>query len=106
MAAAIRPVAATAQWADWRRVRRSTLLVRGAESRRAVTTMIAAWRTAATTPKVVYDRATRHDAHLNISRPPGGTPGWNPETCDPDGHPPPAAGANTQEAAPAADRYG
>jgi len=33
MAAAIRPVAATAQWADWSRVRTPTLVVRGADSR-------------------------------------------------------------------------
>lgn len=33
MEAAIRPVAATAQWQDWQAVRAPTLLVRGAESR-------------------------------------------------------------------------
>jgi pimeloyl-ACP methyl ester carboxylesterase len=33
MEAAIRPVAETAQWADWQRIRVPTLLVRGAESR-------------------------------------------------------------------------
>ncbi|GAA3350200.1 alpha/beta hydrolase [Amorphoplanes nipponensis] len=64
MAAAIRPVAATAQWADWRRVRAPTLLVRGAESR-VPDDEIARMGELRPDAEVVTIPDSGHDAHLD-----------------------------------------
>ena len=64
MEAAIRPVAATAQWQSWHRVRAPTLLVRGAESRVSDDEIA---RMAALHPGtgVVTIPGSGHDAHLD-----------------------------------------
>jgi pimeloyl-ACP methyl ester carboxylesterase len=67
MEAAIRPVAATAQWSSWQEVRAPTLIVRGAESR-VPDDEIARMLELRPDAEVVTIPDSGHDAHLDQPR--------------------------------------